>query len=261
MLAATYVTVEDSKEIIRRRRAEVKKDELTNAMVALRLAPKQERPRFEDAKEEIKPCVISDITESGFKTIERAISLCILGDVAYIATYLDRTTEKMLFLTGANEDGMTILHLAAAEESSEMVELLVAQDTEVNAIQESERTPLMFAALRGRLKTVVVVLENCADADVKVCVGMRAVDFAKDIERNQEERCRNCLYRETTEAGNWKKRDRERFAKASCRAPQPRTEYALRQIRQDRLSKGNKSSGARCSDRYCTVHSGSKRLR
>jgi hypothetical protein len=47
---------------------------------------------------------------------------------------------------------MTILYLAAAEESSKMVELLVAHDAEVNAIHEGGRTPLMFAGSLGQVE-------------------------------------------------------------------------------------------------------------
>jgi hypothetical protein len=51
----------------------------------------------------------------------------------------------------------------------------------------------------------MVLVENGVDADIEDCAGMRAVDSAKDIERDQEERERNCLYRETTETGKLRK--------------------------------------------------------
>jgi hypothetical protein len=82
----------------------------------------------------------------------------------------------------------TALHLAAGGASPEMARLLIREGSNVNAIKLDGRTPLMEAALWGRLENVVLLLDSGADKDLS-CIDhvnrvWRAADLANPTETN-----------------------------------------------------------------------------
>ncbi|OKO98094.1 hypothetical protein PENSUB_9530 [Penicillium subrubescens] len=121
------------------------------------------------------------------KRILQPISDCASGDVEAVQKYLDTSSEAPLFIRGRYTDGRTNLIIAAAEQSSAMVSLLIEHGAEVNAAAKSGRTALMEAALFGRVENVKVLLKNNADKNLRDIENRQAIDFAQDKRRNKRE--------------------------------------------------------------------------
>ncbi|KAF4921543.1 Protein PhlB [Colletotrichum fructicola] len=87
--------------------------------------------------------------------------------------------------------GNTALHCAACEKSDDMVRLLLQKGAKPNVLNAAGRSPLMEAALWGRLRNVELLLEYGADTET-YCIRngqrLRAVDFAMPLEENIAER-------------------------------------------------------------------------
>ncbi|KAJ5007485.1 hypothetical protein K4K57_010725 [Colletotrichum sp. SAR 10_99] len=127
--------------------------------------------------------------------------------------------------------GNTALHCAACEKSDDMVRLLLQKGAKPNVLNAAGRSPLMEAALRGRLRNVELLLEYGADTETH-CIRngqrLRAVDFAMPLEENIAERksLAGRVYRENTP-----ERDRDRAAavrllRGRAESPPPDRELA-----------------------------------
>ncbi|OBT60333.1 hypothetical protein VE03_10341 [Pseudogymnoascus sp. 23342-1-I1] len=165
------------------------------------------------------------------KRLVLVTSAMIRGKVESVRQYLDDSAESDLFLHGveawdiyrpSNDDdtndscrpgeenvqtsGKTALHFAACEMYPQVLELLLQRGADPNAADVHGRVPLVEAALWGRLENVQVLLKHGADKELE-CVrdgrGLRAIDFARSLRANAEERyCRSGsedqVYKENT---------------------------------------------------------------
>ncbi|GFP52323.1 delta-latroinsectotoxin-Lt1a [Trichoderma asperellum] len=161
--------------------------------------------------------------------LEVAVSDMIGGRVKAVRSYLETSPEKDIFLHGvetsqrrqhdigewdAYQDllksgragdlepseekivetptsGITTLHMAARGKYPEMVKLLLDHGADPNARTVNGRTPLMEAALWGRLDNVKHLLDHGADKSVQCVrkgVKHRAIDFARYNKDNSKER-------------------------------------------------------------------------
>jgi hypothetical protein len=95
-------------------------------------------------------------------------------------TDIERTTTS----------GKTALHIAACEMYPEMVKLLLDFSADPNVRTVYGRTPLMEAAIWGRLENVKYLLSHGADMSI-TCMregkSLCAIDFAADTRENSEE--------------------------------------------------------------------------
>lgn len=133
----------------------------------------------------------------------------------YVRDFLDTSQDQEIFVLGVEswEDpydpssddeatnseprrsvdtsGKTTLHTAACEAYPEMVELLITRGADVNATDLDGRTPLMEAALWGRVENAKLLLQHGAQKHLP-CIENdrihRAVDFAKRTKRNAASR-------------------------------------------------------------------------
>lgn len=145
---------------------------------------------------------------------KKALAEAVNGRLSYVRKYLETSTEAEIFLRGVEKDedgmgsGQTTLHSVACERHPSMVVLLLSKGADPNAQDENGRTPLMLAALWGRLENVQLLLDSGADrklVSVRDGKRVRAVDFAQKSRDNAEERNMNRVYRE-----NVFERDRDR---------------------------------------------------
>jgi ankyrin repeat protein len=93
--------------------------------------------------------------------------------------------SKRLLDLGAtiNRDGWTPLHYAATGPQPKVVELLIGEGAEVNALGPDGMTPLMMAARFGNEDNADVLLKHGASASARNARGERAADLARSKDR------------------------------------------------------------------------------
>lgn len=153
----------------------------------------------------------------------------VTGGVGYVCQFLETSPDSQLFLHGLSCDGVgaTALHRAACEQYWEMLQLL-QKGAEVNCQDFQGRSPLMEAALWGRVDNVKILLDHGADPTL-VCVRnnrqLRAIDLARSSEENEEERSQRAggVYREDVGA---RSRDRKTIENLLAEEMQPAPDTA-----------------------------------
>ncbi|XP_046854062.1 uncharacterized protein LOC124447210 [Xenia sp. Carnegie-2017] len=79
--------------------------------------------------------------------------------------------------------GNTLLHYVAANpDLSELLEMLVEKDADVNALNTDAMSPLFFAAKSSCIYNASVLIANGADIKLKNYQGLTALDFITDFE-------------------------------------------------------------------------------
>jgi ankyrin repeat protein len=95
------------------------------------------------------------------------------GNVPVVKLLLAREVE-------VNRPGWTALHYAAINGSSEIVKLLLDASAYVDAESPDEQmTPVMLAAMRGRVAAVAALRDGGADLSLKNKEGLTALDLAR----------------------------------------------------------------------------------
>lgn len=110
------------------------------------------------------------------------------GDCEYVDEYLRTSPEASLFLYGTNEEGKSALCLAACEKYTAVTKLLLDHGANPDHQDNAGRTPLMEAALWGRIDNVNCLLEHGADRKLRDIRRRQAVDLARSSSQNDEER-------------------------------------------------------------------------
>ncbi|KAJ9628821.1 hypothetical protein H2203_002724 [Taxawa tesnikishii (nom. ined.)] len=167
----------------------------------------EEPPKFGDATEtrQVEGEVDGKREMHGLKVIDDAVAACVTGDVKNVKRFVENSKDARIFLQGVDESNNTALLLAAAEESSDMVKFLIDKRCHVNARNNEGCTPLMQAALWGRLDNVILLLEAEARPFEKDNEGHEAIGFARPDVINDERRSET-IYKEQTYLANLRRR-------------------------------------------------------
>jgi hypothetical protein len=181
-------------------------DPHNNLLPAQDTGPGNRTPWFKRRKwEEAEEVYILDNTDEGFRLlkeilggdedetfeclkVEYAVGQLFGSNESWMKEYLDSSPEATLFLQGVDSTGNTALHLAATEGCPEVVSLLLRYEIDVNATNSEGRTPLMEAALWGRLDNVLLLVQSGADTEARDGRGYSAVNFATQSQKNDDER-------------------------------------------------------------------------
>jgi ankyrin repeat protein len=83
-----------------------------------------------------------------------------------------------------NKPGWTPLHYAATGGHVAIVQLLLDSNAYIDAASPNESTPLMMAAKYGSSEVVKLLLDSGADPAIKNMLGLTAMDFAKQVQRD-----------------------------------------------------------------------------
>jgi ankyrin repeat protein len=102
------------------------------------------------------------------------------GDILVIEFIFDLHTEaETEGLVGSNDEhGWQAIHHAARGGESKVVSMLVQRKADVNSLTPNKYTPLLFAAEKGRKRTVRWLLEHGADRLARNSLGQSAVQLA-----------------------------------------------------------------------------------
>lgn len=83
-----------------------------------------------------------------------------------------------------NKPGWTPLHYAATGGHVAIVRMLLDSNAYIDAASPNGSTPLMMAAMYGTVDAVKVLVESGADPALKNDLGLTAIDFARQVQRD-----------------------------------------------------------------------------
>jgi TatD DNase family protein len=105
--------------------------------------------------------------------------------LAALRGYLD--VCKLLIARDAdvNKPGWTPLHYAATGGHIDVMRLLLDNHAYIDAASPNGSTPLMMASMYGTIDSVKLLLEAGADPSLKNVQGLSAIDFARQVQREE----------------------------------------------------------------------------
>lgn len=103
--------------------------------------------------------------------------------LAALKGYLEICKKLIARDADVNKPGWTPLHYAATGGHVAVVTFLLENHAYIDAASPNGSTPLMMAARYGTIDAVKVLLTAGADPGVKNAVGLTAVDFAREVQR------------------------------------------------------------------------------
>ncbi|XP_066520456.1 protein phosphatase 1 regulatory subunit 12C-like [Hoplias malabaricus] len=122
-----------------------------------------------------------------FERTAEFLAVCASGDTDEANEMLNRTWEKggrivskADVVNSANADGITALHQACIDGSTEVVSFLVTQGANVNQVDNEGWTPLHVAASCGNMEIAEFLLKHGASLSAVNCDGDVPLDIAED---------------------------------------------------------------------------------
>jgi len=122
-----------------------------------------------EAGEKVSVCDISDVTPLHFA--------CRVGKTAAAEALLEKKAD---ISARTSDAGRMPLHAAAEKGTSKIVEMLLAANAEVNALDGRDRTPLHWACASGRNEAALLLLNAKADVNGKSSGGYTPFAMAQD---------------------------------------------------------------------------------
>ena len=126
--------------------------------------------------------------------------------IAAIKGQLDLAKRLIARKAEVNKPGWTPLHYAAShagDNSAAMVRLLLEHHAYIDAESPNKTTPLMMAAQYGSAGVVKLLLEEGADPLLKNQLGLTAIDFARQANRQASADIIAAFVRAQQPKGKW----------------------------------------------------------
>lgn len=102
-----------------------------------------------------------------------------------------------------NKTGWTPLHYAATKGHLEIMQILLDEHAYIDAESPNKTTPLMMAAKYGTLEAVKLLLESGADPTLRNELGLTAIDFAHQANRQDAAALIASAVRSKNPKGKW----------------------------------------------------------
>jgi ankyrin repeat protein len=128
----------------------------------------------------ISALLSSPLTQVEFRNVNDESPLML----ASLRGYIDVCKDLIARNADVNKPGWTPLHYAATGGHSKVVELLLDNHAYIDATSPNASTPLMLAAKYGTIEVVRQLLEAGADPLLKNGLGLTAIDFATQVQRD-----------------------------------------------------------------------------
>lgn len=102
-----------------------------------------------------------------------------------------------------NKPGWTPLHYAATGGHLAVMRLLLDRDAYIDAASPNGTTPLMMAARYATADAVKLLLDAGADPTLKNVLGLTAIDFARQVQKEQSVELIAASVRARAQKGSW----------------------------------------------------------
>ena len=122
----------------------------------------------------------SPLTKVEFRTANDESALML----AALKGYFPACAELITRDADVNKTGWTPLHYAATGGHLKVVQLLLENHAYIDAASPNGSTPLMMAAMYGTVDAVKALLDAGADPLLKNGLGLTAIDFASQVQRD-----------------------------------------------------------------------------
>ena len=147
----------------------------------------------------ISALLANPLTEVEFRTVNDESALML----AALRGYIDVCKELIARNADVNKPGWTPLHYAATGGHGKIVELLLDHHAYIDAASPNASTPLMLASKYGTIDVVNQLLNAGADPSIKNDLGLTAIDFAMQVQRDDIVRVISASVRSKRKQGAW----------------------------------------------------------
>lgn len=123
--------------------------------------------------------------------------------LAALRGYIDICRKLIARDADVNKPGWTPLHYAATNGHVEIIRLLLDNHAYIDAGSPNGSTPLMMAAMYGTTDAVKELLDAGADPSLKNTLGLSAIDFARQVQRDDVVAVIAAAVRKRRPSGAW----------------------------------------------------------
>jgi ankyrin repeat protein len=123
--------------------------------------------------------------------------------LASLMGYFDICKNLIAHDADVNKTGWTPLHYAATGGHLKIVQLLLDSHAYIDSASPNGSTPLMMASMYGTVDTVIMLLAAGADPSIKNALGLTAIDFAMQVQRDDAVAAIAAATRARRKSGSW----------------------------------------------------------